>query len=48
MTYKTLVYKKEKDIGLLTVNRPDKMNAISKELTSELNQLLDEIEEDGN
>jgi enoyl-CoA hydratase len=44
--YKTLIYEKKDNIGLLTINRPEKMNAISRELTSELRQLLDEIESD--
>jgi enoyl-CoA hydratase len=44
--YKTLIYEKKDNIGLLTINRPEKMNAISRELTSELKQLLDEIESD--
>jgi len=44
--YKTLIYEKKEDIGLLTINRPDKLNAISNELTSELKQLLGEIEND--
>jgi enoyl-CoA hydratase len=44
--YKTLIYEKKDNIGLLTINRPDKMNAISMELTSELKQLLDEVEND--
>jgi len=44
--YKTLFYEKKENIGLLTINRPEKMNAISQELTAELSQLLDEIEND--
>ncbi len=44
--YKTLIYEKKENIGLLTINRPDKLNAISNELTSELKRLLDEIEND--
>jgi len=44
--YKTLIYEKKENIGLLTINRPEKMNAISQELTAELSQLLDEIEND--
>jgi enoyl-CoA hydratase len=44
--YKTLIYEKKDDIGLLTINRPEKMNAISNELTTELKKLLDEIEND--
>lgn len=44
--YKTLIYEKRDSIGLLIINRPEKMNAISEELTTELKQLLDEIEGD--
>ena len=44
--YKTLLYEKKDDIGILTVNRPDKLNAISNELTSELSSLMDELEKD--
>ena len=44
--YKTLIYEKKENIGLLTLNRPEKMNAISQELTAELSLLLDEIEND--
>lgn len=44
--YKTITYEKKENIGLLTINRPEKMNAISQELTAELSQFLDEIEND--
>lgn len=44
--YKTLVYEKKDKVGILTINRPDKMNAISKELTTELKHLLQELEDD--
>jgi len=44
--YKTLIYEKKENIGLLTINRPDKLNAISNELTSEIKKLLEEIEDD--
>jgi len=40
------MYEKKENIGLLTINRPEKMNAISQELTTELSQLLDGIEND--
>jgi len=46
MMYETLIYDKEDNIALLTINRPDKLNAISNELTAELSRFLDEIEED--
>jgi enoyl-CoA hydratase len=44
--YKTLLYEKKDNIGVLTVNRPDKLNALSNELTEELQQFLDEVEKD--
>lgn len=44
--YNTLTYEKKDNIGILTINRPDKLNAISHELTTELQQLFDEIEDD--
>lgn len=44
--YSSLLYEKKDKIGILTVNRPDKLNAISNELTRELELLLDEIEND--
>lgn len=44
--YKTLIYEKKDNIGILTINRPDKLNAISNELTSELRSLLGELEKD--
>jgi enoyl-CoA hydratase len=45
--YKTLIYEKKENIGLLTINRPEKLNAISNELISELKDLLDKIKNDG-
>ncbi len=44
--FKTIIYEKKDHIGVLTINRPDKLNAISNELTEELRQLLDKIEQD--
>ena len=44
--YNTLIYEKKDTIGILTINRPEKMNALSTELTNELQQVLVEIEED--
>lgn len=44
--YKTLLYEKKDNIGVLTVNRPDKLNALSTELTEELLQFLVEVEKD--
>ena len=44
--YKTLIYEKKDTIGVLTINRPEKLNALSNELIDELAQFLDEMEND--
>jgi enoyl-CoA hydratase len=44
--YSTLIYEKKETIGILTINRPEKLNALSNQLTSELKTVLDEIEQD--
>jgi len=46
--YKTLIYEKEDHIGVLTINRPEKLNALSNELIEELGRLLVEVENDEN
>jgi enoyl-CoA hydratase len=46
MMYNTLLYERKDTIGILTINRPEKMNALSNELTTELKQVLDEIDAD--
>jgi len=44
--YSTLIYEKKETIGILTINRPEKMNALSNQLTSELKMVLETIEND--
>ena len=47
MNFKTLLLANESGIALITLNRPDKRNAISFELVEELLRALDEIEKSG-
>ncbi|MBW1924423.1 MAG: enoyl-CoA hydratase/isomerase family protein [Deltaproteobacteria bacterium] len=46
MTFNTLIYKKEGAVGIVTLNRPERLNALSDELLLELGQVLEEIDED--
>ncbi len=46
MTYKTLLYEKENGIEIITLNRPQVLNALNSELLGELAALLTEIEAD--
>lgn len=47
MDLKTLVYEKKDGVGIISLNRPAKMNALNSELISELDRLLDVIASDG-
>ncbi len=44
--YSTLLVEKENSIAVITINRPDKLNALNKAVLEELNKALDEIESD--
>jgi enoyl-CoA hydratase len=54
MSYKTVTYSKEAsflapeeaNIGVITLNRPDALNALNAELVTELNAVLDEVAKD--
>jgi len=46
MQYKTLLIEKTGRVIVVTLNRPDKLNAVSRELRTEFLQVLGESEED--
>jgi enoyl-CoA hydratase len=45
--YQTLLTTKEEGIFTISINRPEKLNALNKEVFDELNKALDEIQSDG-
>ena len=46
MKYKFLLYSKEEGIGIVTINRPESLNALNGEVFTELYKLFQEIEDD--
>jgi len=44
--YKSLLYSKEEGIGIVTINRPESLNALNGEVFTELYKLFQEIEDD--
>jgi enoyl-CoA hydratase len=46
VTYNTLLYEKKDGIGLVTINRPQSLNALNSEVYAELYELFDAIEND--
>ncbi len=48
MAYKTILVDTEAAVGLITLNRPDALNALNEELMFELTTALDEFEADEN
>src|SRR5690606_39307415 len=48
MEYETIKVVKDNWLGILTLNRPAKMNALSKELQLEMQHALDDLEADEN
>ena len=43
MTYETLIFEKENGVGVITLNRPERLNAINLQLILDLDEVLDEI-----
>lgn len=46
MAYETLIYEKEDGVGIITLNRPERLNAINYQLAVDLDQVMDEMAED--
>ena len=46
MEFNNLIFKKEGNIGILSINRPDALNALNSEVLKELNEAVDMIEND--
>ncbi len=47
MKYENILFEKIDNTGIIRLNRPDRMNAVSEEMYSELIDLLDVLETDG-
>lgn len=48
MTYETILLESHGRVGLITLNRPQALNALNAQLVSEVNQALDALEADAN
>ncbi len=43
-TFETIIYEEKEEIAIITLNRPERLNALSLKLLEELNGVVDEIE----
>jgi len=46
MTYQAIILEKKENIATITLNRPEKLNAITPQMTQELISALDDVDED--
>jgi len=46
MAYETIIYEKEEGVGILTLNRPQQRNAISPQLSAEVEDVFDQAAAD--
>ena len=46
MNYKTILVENQEGVGVVTLNRPEKLNAINLTLSLELDQAVTQFEED--
>ena len=46
MTYKTVILEKGEGLAIITLNRPETLNAWNKEMTSETGNIIKEVEKD--
>ena len=44
--YQTIRYEKQDNIGILTINRPEALNALNSAVVSDLEQAISEVEKD--
>lgn len=44
--YQTIRYEKKENIGIITINRPEALNALNSTVISELEQVISEVEKD--
>lgn len=46
MGYETIIYQKEGPVAIVTLNRPERLNAINAKLSAELENVVDELADD--